>query len=57
MRIKRKPLSTQERETLATLRQIEDRNPVQQQSFEQLSIREDRYGHECPEVLRDILRF
>ncbi len=57
MRIKRKPLSTQERETLATLRQIENRNPVQQQSFEQLSIREDRYGHECPEVLRDILRF
>jgi len=57
MRISRRPLSSAEQKTLAQLREIKDRNPVQQQSFEQLSIREDRYGHECPEVLRDILRF
>jgi hypothetical protein len=57
MKISRRPLSTHEREILAKLREMKDRAPIQQQSFEELSTREDRYGHECPPVLRDILRF
>lgn len=57
MRVSRRPLSNAEQQSLAQLRKTKDRTPSQQQRFEQLSAREERYGHECPPILRDILRF
>lgn len=52
-----RPLTSAEQETLAQLRRTQDRTPSQQEMLKRLEAREDRYGHECPAVLRDILRF
>lgn len=57
MRVSRRPLSNSEQQNLAQLRKTKDRTPSQQQLFDQLSAREERFGHECPPVLREILRF
>jgi len=54
---KGRPLSPRERATLEALRALEEPTPKQRQRREALALRLERYGDECPRVLRKLLRF
>lgn len=52
-----RPLSRRERATLERLERLEDPTPQERERRAELAKRLERFGDECPPVLRDILRF